>query len=285
MNASPGQAAVERNGWWRAHRWLMARRTSQVSIIALFLVGPLFQVWLIKGNLSSSLTLGIVPLSDPYVVVQSVFAGIVPTETMLIGAGIIVAFYMIVGGRAYCSWVCPVNMVTDFADWLRQRLNISANTRLRRNTRFWILGLSLLVALLTGVIAWELVNPVSLVFRGLLFGMGSAGFVVAAILLIDLLVSRQAWCGHLCPVGAFYSLLGRFSVVRVRATNRAACNDCLDCFAVCPEPQVIRGPLKGETGGMVASSQCTNCGRCIDVCSENVFNFGSRFNNKVEARS
>jgi len=32
--------------------------------------------------------------------------------------------------------------------------------------------------------------------------------------------------------------------VRVAAPNRKACDDCMDCFAVCPEPQVIRPALK-----------------------------------------
>ena len=53
------------------------------------------------------------------------------------------------------------------------------------------------------------------------------------------------WCGHLCPVGAFYSLVGKFSILRISAPNRENCDDCMDCFAVCPEHQVIRPALKG----------------------------------------
>ena len=35
------------------------RRLSQLSILALFLVGPLAGVWVVKGNLASSLTLDV----------------------------------------------------------------------------------------------------------------------------------------------------------------------------------------------------------------------------------
>ncbi|HAY28250.1 MAG TPA: quinol dehydrogenase ferredoxin subunit NapH, partial [Candidatus Accumulibacter sp.] len=35
-----------------------------------------------------------------------------------------------------------------------------------------------------------------------------------------------------------------------RASKRAACNDCMDCFEVCPEPQVIRPALKGAGKGI-----------------------------------
>jgi ferredoxin-type protein NapG len=37
------------------------------------------------------------------------------------GCAIVVVFYALVGGRVFCSWVCPVNVVTDAAAWLRRR--------------------------------------------------------------------------------------------------------------------------------------------------------------------
>jgi ferredoxin-type protein NapH len=83
-------------------------------------------------------------------------------------------------------------------------------------------------------------------------------------------------------VGAFYGLLGKLSPLRVSAVKREQCNDCMDCFAVCPEPQVIRPALKGAPqalGPVILSGECTNCGRCIDVCSQDVFRFASRFHN------
>jgi ferredoxin-type protein NapH len=103
--------------------------------------------------------------------------------------------------------------------------------------------------------------------------------VILAIFLFVLFVVRHGWCGHLCPVGAFYSLIGKASVLRVQLPRREACNNCLDCFAVCPEHQIIRMPLKGTKGAppVILDSRCTNCGRCIDVCSKDVFAFGPRF--------
>ena len=108
--------------------------------------------------------------------------------------------------------------------------------------------MTLVLALATGTIAWELVNPVSMFHRGLIFGMGAGWAVILAMFLFDLFVSNDGWCGHLCPVGAFYSLIGKVSLVRTVAVRRAACNDCMDCFVVCPEPQVIRPALKGVDG-------------------------------------
>jgi len=280
----PGQEAVESKGWWAAHKWLVLRRISQLSILGLFLLGPLFGVWLVKGTLASSLTLEVLPLTDPYLLLQVILSGGAPTQAALIGVAIVIVFYLLVGGRVYCAWVCPVNIVTDAAAWLNRRLGIKSTANFSRTTRYWILGATLLLALLTGTLAWELVNPVTIVYRSLIFGMGFAWLLVVAIFLFDAFVSRRGWCGHLCPVGAFYSLLGKASVVRVSAAARAQCNDCMDCFEICPEPQVIRPALKGAPDGIgpvIMSENCTNCGRCIDVCSKDVFHIDTRFNNST----
>ena len=277
-----GAEAVETKGWFGAHKWLILRRLSQLSILTLFLLGPLAGIWIVKGNLNYSYTLNVLPLTDPYVALQSLLAGKVPETLGLIGVGIVLLFYFLVGGRVYCSWVCPINMVTDAAGWLRDRLGIKGASSLSAKTRYWVLGMTLVGLAVTGVVLWELINPVSMLHRGLIFGVGAAWMVVLAIFLFDLFVMNRGWCGRLCPVGAFYSLVGRWSPVRVSASLRSACNDCMDCFEVCPEPQVIRPALKGEgkgVGPVILAPNCTNCGRCIDVCSKDVFRFGLRTNN------
>lgn len=283
-----GADAVQAKGWLGAHKWLLARRASQLAILALFLLGPVAGVWIVKGNLSYSLTLDTLPLADPFVLLQSLLTGHVPEKLALTGAAIVAAFYFLAGGRVYCAWVCPVSMVTDLADWLRRRLGIKGGARLSRNTRYWMLCMTLLLAAWGGTLAWELVNPVSMLHRGLIFGVGIAWAVVLAVFLFDLFVVRRGWCSHVCPMGAFYSLLGKRSVLRVSATQRAACNDCMDCYKICPEPQVIVPALKGEgrnAGPLILSASCTNCGRCIDVCSKDVFNFSTRFHNRTGAQA
>lgn len=280
----PGVEARLQKGWWGANRFLVLRRLSQLSILALFLAGPWFGVWLVKGNLASSLTLDTLPLTDPLIALQTFVAGQSLEQVALIGTGIVLLFYLLVGGRVYCSWVCPINIITDSAEWLRRRLKLKGGAHFSRQTRYWFLGAILMLSLTTGTIAYELINPVTIVYRGLIFGMGMAWGVVIGIFLLDLFIARNAWCGHLCPVGAFYSLLGKFAVLRISAAKRQDCDDCMDCFAVCPEAQVIRPALKGEKNGLgpiIQSGKCNNCGRCIDVCAKDVFHFSTRFENQL----
>jgi len=283
-----GAEALAAKGWLASHKWLLARRASQLGFLALFLLGPLAGLWIVKGNLAFSYTLDFLPLADPYVLLQSLFAGHAPERKALIGAGIVLGAYFVVGGRAYCAWVCPVNMVTDLAAWLRQKLGIKTGVRIAREVRYWLLGATLALAAATGTIAWELVNPVSMMHRGIVFGLGAAWVIVLAVFLFDLLFAHRGWCGHVCPVGAFYSILALRSPVRVTAARRVQCNDCMDCYAVCPEMQVIKPALKGAERGaspVILSPNCTNCGRCIDVCSKSVFRFGLRFNGREDARA
>lgn len=267
---------------WQSNQWLVFRRLSQFSLLGLFLAGPLYGIWWVKGNLASSIFLDTLVLTDPYIYLQSLVSGHAVGQVAFIGAATIFVFYLIIGGRVYCSWVCPINVITDFAFYLRNKLRINWSWQPKRITRNWILMMTLVVSAISGVIAWEIINPITMLQRGLVFGLGLAWTIVLAVFFFDLIVSRRGWCSHLCPVGAFYGLIGKFSLVKVSAAKRDACSDCGDCFRVCPEPHVITPALYSEKGSgspLVISGDCTNCGRCIDVCDDEVFRFSTRFSN------
>ena len=93
MSRYPGEEARIKLGWWRSHRFLLLRRLSQFSVIVLFLLGPLAGIWILKGNLSSSLLLETVPLTDPLTLLQSLAAGHWPITTLWLGAAIVLAGY------------------------------------------------------------------------------------------------------------------------------------------------------------------------------------------------
>ena len=274
-----GREALRKKGFWGAYRWLILRRLTQIAILALFIIGPVGGVWILKGNLSGSWLLEKIPMVEPFVFLQMLAAGMwdfLP-ET-IIGVLIVAAFYALIGGRAYCSWVCPMNIVTDTAAWLRRRLGITASAKINPQARWWLLGAVLVLAALTGQLAYELVNPVSLLHRELIFGAGFGLAVAGGIFLFDLLIAKRGWCSHVCPMGAMYSAIGQFAMIRVKSPNREKCDDCMECFEVCPEPQILPAALKqGMKQGLppaVLSGLCTNCGRCVDICGEDVFTLG-----------
>ncbi|EJE4694225.1 TPA: quinol dehydrogenase ferredoxin subunit NapH [Vibrio parahaemolyticus] len=272
-----GKEAIEKLGWWRAHRFLILRRLCQLTIIALFMAGPTLGV--LTGNLSSSMLLDTVPLSDPLIVLQALATGHIPEFNALLGVVIVVVFYAILAPRAFCAWVCPLNIVTDLAAWLRRKFNIKASYRWSLAIRYWLIPVLMLGSALSGAILWTWLDPVAALHRGLVFGMGAGWVLIALVFVLDLLLVEHGWCGHLCPLGATYGVIGRKSLLRVTAVRREDCTKCMDCFYVCPEPEVLRQPLK-EGDRRVMDQNCISCGRCLDVCPEQVFEFKNRLNVK-----
>ena len=270
------QSWVGKLGVWRH---IILRRTVQVGVLLLF-IGTVHGGWslagrpLLVGNLSSSELLSVIPMADPFAVAQMLVTQHSLASRVLVGAAIVLLLYAVLGGRVWCSWVCPMNMVTDLAGWLRIRLGSRDMFHLSRNIRYSVLALALLLSALTGVAAFEWVSPISMLHRELIFGLGLGWTAVLGVFLFDLLVLRHGWCGHLCPLGAFYALVGRVAPVRVRF-DTPTCTHCGECSRVCPEPQVLN--LKqAANAGMITSGECTNCGRCITVCPEDTLHFDMR---------
>ena len=247
------------------NRWLFSRRVMQLLIIAAFAVELPDGGYFAQGNLSSSTWFGI-GLTDPFIWLQSMLAGAPLGKSALIGMLIVAVLYALFGGRIYCSWVCPINLLTDLSYWVRQKLHIKSNFTLSKNLRVAILLLSLLLSLLSGKLAWEMVNPITQFQRELMWGSMAGAMVLGSIFLFDVFVTRRGGGSHLCPVGAFYSELGRYGRVRVKATQAGACNGCGECIKVCPEPHVL-APVVARKAGYVTHGDCTRCGACLDQCS------------------
>lgn len=260
-------------------RWLFWRRTSQLTLWLLFFGTAhwgwtLFEQPLLRGMLSASELLGHIPLADPFATLQILATRHPPHAELLLGALLVTLLYGVIGGRVFCSWVCPVNIVTDAAAWLRGRLKIKDAIHLSRRLRYWILGLALILSAITGVAAFEWISPVGMTHRGVIYGFGLAWIALLGIFLFDLWVLRHGWCGHLCPLGGFYALLGRIALLRVRF-EKGSCSSCGDCAVVCPEPQVLN-LKRARANGFIAGGECSNCGHCLPVCPEGSLSFDWR---------
>lgn len=258
------------------YRFLLLRRTIQLGLLFLYFMANYAGWKLLSGNLSASEVLGVIPLSDPLAILQLFLAGGALGANALLGAFIIAAFYALFAGRAFCAYVCPMNLITDSANSLRRLLGIDTLQRrllLRRHARYWVLGMTLLLSLVLGLPAFEFISPIGILHRGIIFGMGMGGAAILIVFLFDLLAVKNGFCGHLCPLGAFYSLIGRYSLLRVKY-QKESCTLCMKCKEVCPEKQVLN--LIGKQSGYVLSGECLNCGRCIEVCEGNSLGFSIR---------
>jgi ferredoxin-type protein NapH len=261
-------------------RYLILRRVVQIGVLLLFF-GTLHWGWslfglpLLSGDLSASEILGQVTLADPFATLQILLTGHVLEFEVLLGASLVFGIFMILGGRVWCSWVCPVNLVTDLAGFLHRKTWRKNLFGIPRHLRYAVLALALLLSVLIGLPAFEWVSPIGAMHREIIFGLGLGWTALVGLFLFDWLVVKHGWCGHLCPLGAFYSVVGRHTAqIRVKF-DQASCNGCGKCQAICPEPQVLNLKRLAEDG-QVLSGECTNCARCIPICPEKSLAFGWR---------
>jgi ferredoxin-type protein NapH len=266
----------------KKYKYLTLRRITQLSILFLFFAGNAYGWIVLRGNLSSAKVLDTIPLSDPFAVLQSFSAGAVVASDAIIGALIILLIYAVLGGRIFCGWVCPVNMVTDLANKIRTLFHLDNEWKswnITREIRYWVIALSLLLSAILGVTAFEWISPIGALHRGIIYGFGLGWAFVLIVFLFDLFAVKNGFCGHLCPLGGFYSLVGRYGFLRV-GYDMGKCTSCMKCIEICPEKQVLY--MVNDKSGPILSGACINCGRCVEVCDDDALNFSSIYSNKFK---
>ncbi len=259
------------------NKYLILRRISQLAILFLYFAANAYGWKILAGNLSFSKIFSTIPLADPFVVLQMLFAGAIISSDLIFGVLIILFVYGVIAGRAYCSWVCPVNMITDFAAWVRRKMGIKdnlINNTKTRNFRYLFLVVLLFVSFFIGAAAFEFINPIGIITRGVAFALGFGWVWLIAIFIFDAFILKNGWCGHICPVGAMYSLIGSKSLIRVYH-EKDKCVNCGECLLICPENQIL-APIINKKSAFISKIECTNCGRCIEVCESNALKFSLR---------
>ncbi len=244
----------------------------QIAVIML-IASPLLGASFFHGNLAGGALFGI-SLSDPLAFLQATLASRMFIPSFLLAALLIAALYFFTGGRSFCSWVCPVSLLTEIGDSLRRRIGMGERSFPLAWTR-WTLAVVLAVSLLAKVPLFEVISPIGITTRAVMFKAWLPLAIVAAIVAVELFVARRIWCRSLCPVGGFYSLLGRFSPVRIRF-ERERCTFCGDCEKICHFEEVLDYPLRGG-GSQVVAGDCTRCGDCVDVCRTRALKFGTGY--------
>jgi len=257
------------------NKYLILRRITQLSILFLYFGANAYGWKILEGSLSFSKLFDTIPLTDPYAFLQMLFAGAVMSTDLIVGVLVIVALYAIIGGRAFCSWVCPVNMITDLAAWVRRKThhekdNLINSIKLKKFRYFFAIVL-LIVSFISGAAAFEFISPIGIFSRAMAFGIGFGWVWLVTIFLFDAFILKNGWCGHVCPLGATYSLIGSKALIKV-AHNKDNCTNCGNCLTICPENQVL-SPVIGKKNDVIKGIECTNCGRCIEVCDDNALKF------------
>lgn len=276
----------------RSRRWTVARRIVQVAALALFAAPLLIAGWGLLGlgsggeeamatpsglpffgSLSSSTIFGLEVL-DPFAMLQVAAASKTFALDWLIAALPVLVVYGLVRGRAFCGWVCPVNLLLEIVDAVRGKLGIEVREApVPRHAKMWIALAVLALSALFSVPVFEAFSPISAVNKGILFGAVTGAWVLLAIVLAELFWGHRVWCRSLCPLGGFYEALGRVGQVNVRF-DRDACIHCDACKTACLADPAILDPVLTERDVIVRAGDCMACGSCVDVCPTKALAFG-----------
>lgn len=188
-------------------------------------------------------------------------------SNFILGIGLLVG--VLVAGGAFCGWICPFGAVQDFLTWLRGKLRIREIRvpvrldRILRYGRYIVLATILYQTVVTMKLWFGEWDPYRTLFGlGWLFEFNLLESWVAYAVLVGVLAAsflvERAWCRYLCPLGGAISLLGNFSLLRIRREG----SECKGC-AVCDRPCPMK--LNVATANTI-SSDCIGCLACVDAC-------------------
>ena len=255
--------------------WTWAHRISQVIFLALLLLSRHLDFNWLTGSTAATKLLGFLHLVDPFGAIEIMLASRSFPAALWLSAGILLIIYAILG-RTFCSWICPLGLVLDITEDVRRRfVSKSTGKRMSGKIKYVLLGIFLVLSLLSGIPTFTLISPINILSRNIVFGFGPEILLVLIIIAIDLFYSRRAWCRYLCPLGAFYSLLGRFAFLHIRIKDQGtSCTTCGSCIQNCPMGiNLLKDDvLKGHR--MINDPECTRCGTCIEDCNGGTLHLG-----------
>ena len=182
-------------------------------------------------------------------------------------------------GRLVCGFLCPFGLLQDLLAkiplpkvkpprWLDRPLRY-----LKYVVLILLVALAVLLreptfckylcpaGLLEAGIPLTSLDPQLAGMRGTLFCVKLA--VLILIVLLSLSIFRP-FCKYLCPLGAFYALFQKTSLIRMRV-DTAACIHCGACAKACA--------MQVDPSVTPNSTECIRCGECVKACPVQALSF------------
>ena len=273
-------------------------------VVVVVAIGYFTQVGI--GNLSG-FGFDVFSLLCPLGYVESLLASKTFVPRALISFIIVVAL-VIVLGRAFCAWICPMPFMQRLIPGIGKK-HAKADSgekavegaeaeiacvpaeegqaeakpnKFKLDSRFGVLLGALASAAIFGIPVFCLICPVGLSFATVylvmrLFAFGEVTWtviVVPVVLLIEVVFLRK-WCHKICPLGAVMSLISganktlRPTIDDSKCLNSSKGITCMMCARSCPEHINIRKPSESET----SLNNCTKCRECSDNCPAHAISF------------
>ena len=202
-------------------------------------------------------------------------------------------------GRAFCSWLCPSQLLKNVFGGHAPRgilgragrapafrvdagaaakelgcASCGAGAATSLKTQGIVLAVLLVVSFVVRFPVFCLLCPIGLVFGTLwaanrVFVLLQPGWelVVFPLMLLAELFLFKRWCSSICPLGFFFGLVAKARAkLGLGVRPQADCSTCLSregcstCSTVCPENIDVANP------GTAVLESCTFCLDCVENC-------------------
>ena len=204
---------------------------------------------------------------------------------------------VIILGRAWCGWICPLGLFQDVLDWIRTKLSISYirfSTKLVQSLT-WIKWTFFSIAVLIPVwVAFPLFCPYAALnlnipycqlcpgkyILPLIVGnpdriavnfnsvanlvTSTLGLAFSSITIIGAMIKRRFFCTF-CPLGLMMSWYRKISFFKLKKDD-SKCTRCEICYNACPVD--IEDVYKSIGKKDVTSADCLLCLKCVENCPE-----------------
>lgn len=173
---------------------------------------------------------------------------------------------MIVIGRLWCGYICPMGFFQDIMTLIRQKLYIPQMTIPQSVKPFITLvkWYCVFYILFYDICRMCPIQYFTVPVGGYTSGAGTWAYIWAILTVIGATLSDRAMC-RVCPIGALTGLFNKVSGCRIKKVG-AACTHCRACLEACPmDIQAIYEDREHED---VTYDECIYCMKCIEVCPE-----------------
>ncbi|RLA01582.1 MAG: NapH/MauN family ferredoxin-type protein, partial [Gammaproteobacteria bacterium] len=178
---------------FRLKRWAVL-----IFVNLLFVVSYVLDIQILEGALPASRFVGF-HMADLNSSMQVMLAFKHVVLNLVIGTVTLLIIWWFLGGRTFCSWLCPYHLLSEWAEILHLKLakkKLARDNPFDRRARTWFWVIFVVLAFVSGYTVYETISPTGIVSRALIYGPGLALLWVALLLLVEIFYSRRAWCRY-----------------------------------------------------------------------------------------
>jgi len=226
-----------------------------------------------------------------YAVTSGLQNGVFPYITIIVPLVIFILLIVLLG-RAWCAWTCPVGFLQEILGGLRRLVGfpykelspkvVLALDRFKYAFLFFVILIALassIPALGLGHLATDFADPscqlcparpictIALKITGaepLEASLPYTSIVILAIFIVGTLSIRRFWC-RICPLGAMMAPINRRAMLTLRKDGNK-CTRCRACLRVCPmDIQEVYAEMERTN---ITAPECIHCYRCVEECPE-----------------